>query len=62
MKKQTKRLTLHRETLRYLTAEHLQEIAAGRVFTVGCPCTRTCDSCIPCTIGVSCRSGVACTA
>ena len=61
MKKHARRLTLNRETVRLLAGETLQE-AAGGVITQPCPCTHSCDSCFPCTIGQSCVSGVGCTA
>ncbi len=62
MKRRVKRLTLHRETVRDLTPKTLEEIAGGGFQTVPCPCTHTCDSCSPCTIGQSCVSGIGCTA
>ncbi len=61
MKRRVKRLTLHKETLRDLAPKALEEIAGGFVTQV-CPCTHSCDSCFPCTIGQSCVSGVGCTA
>ncbi|HEX4960511.1 MAG TPA: hypothetical protein VF173_06710 [Thermoanaerobaculia bacterium] len=57
MRKHAKRLTLHRETLRSLTGEHLHDVDGGRFVTQNCPCTRTCDSCSPCTLGQSCVTG-----
>jgi hypothetical protein len=56
MKKYAKRLTLHKETLRFLAGEPLHNVAAGYV-TQNCPCTQTCGSCFPCTLGDSCVSG-----
>jgi hypothetical protein len=56
MKKHVKRLALHKETLRSLAGEHLDGVAGGFVTQV-CPCTHTCDSCSPCTLGKSCFSG-----
>lgn len=56
MKKQARRLTLHRETLRFLAGENLPGVAGG-FFTQACPCTLTCASCFPCTLGDSCVSG-----
>jgi hypothetical protein len=56
MNKKAKRLTLHRETLHSLTGERLRD-AAGGFPTQGCPCTQTCLSCSPCTLGDSCVSG-----
>jgi len=56
MNKRVKRLSLHKETLRSLTGEHLHGVAGGFV-TQACLCTRSCDSCDPCTFGPSCVSG-----
>lgn len=43
------RITLNRETLRRLDPAYLGQAVAAGVFTVGCPPTRTCDTCVPCT-------------
>jgi hypothetical protein len=48
------RMKLHKETLRQLDALQLGSVRAGGNVTVGCPNTRTCDSCLPCTLGGSC--------
>ena len=56
MRRRVKRLTLHRETLRDLTPGTLEQVAGG-IVTQACPCTKTCDSCSPCTLGTSCVSG-----
>ena len=55
MKKRVKRLSLHKETLRSLTGEQLDGVEGGFVTQV-CPCTRTCETCSPCTLGQSCVS------
>ena len=52
MKKHARRLTLNRETLRRLAGEALEDVAGG-IVTQPCPCTHTCASCSPCTIGQS---------
>jgi hypothetical protein len=59
MKKHARRLTLNRETLRLLAGEALKGVAGG-ILTQPCPCTQSCDSCYPCTIGQSCVSGIEC--
>ncbi|MBW8878659.1 MAG: class I lanthipeptide [Acidobacteria bacterium] len=56
MNKRVKRLSLHKETLRSLTDEHLHGVAGGFITQV-CPCSKTCDSCSPCTLGQSCVAG-----
>ncbi|HEX4495060.1 MAG TPA: hypothetical protein VIE43_05260 [Thermoanaerobaculia bacterium] len=61
MKKQARRLTLNRETLRLLAGKPLEGVAGGVGFvTQHCPCTQTCDSCYPCTVAQSCVSGIEC--
>jgi len=47
--KRTNRITLNRETLRRLDPAYLGQAVAAGIATVGCPPTRTCDTCVPCT-------------
>ena len=54
MRKKAQRMTLHKETLHRLDTEGLLVVAGG-IVTQACPCTKTCDSCSPCTLGASCH-------
>lgn len=54
MKKRSKKLTLNRETVRNLSASHLEE-AAGGIPTTGPSCEEGCSDTIPASICNSCK-------
>jgi hypothetical protein len=60
MRKRTKKLSLHRETLRNLQAGHLRRVAGGgetfEILTT-CACTDTCDTNWSCGCSGTCSCG-----